>query len=272
MPTDAWSTAGQQPHNPENEPFLVWLTNVAAQSDDRVAKAISVSYGDNEPGVNFDYATRVAQEFMKQGARGISIMFSSGDGGVAGGQPSPCAQGRFIPTFPAAIPYVTAVGGTDPSNVKAAGLSSGGFSDYWERPKYQVDAVKAYMASGVPMPDPTHYNSTGAGFPDVAAFAEDVIIVADGNQFPVSGTSCASPIFTGVVSLINDLRMQAGKGSLGWLNPTLYSAKGSFLTDITSGNNPGCNTNGFEAAKGWDPVTGWGVPNFQAMSKQLVSA
>lgn len=29
-----------------------------------------------------------------------------------------------------------------------------------------------------------------------------------------------------------------------------------------TGNNPGCNTNGFPAKTGWDPVTGLGTPNF----------
>ena len=30
----------------------------------------------------------------------------------------------------------------------------------------------------------------------------------------------------------------------------------------TTGDNPGCGTSGFEAAKGWDPVTGLGTPNY----------
>ena len=64
------------------------------------------------------------------------------------------------------------------------------------------------------------------------------------------GTSCAAPTFAGVVTLLNDLRLAAGKSTLGYLNPLLYSNP-SMLTDITQGTNPGCNTNGFEAAPGW---------------------
>lgn len=30
------------------------------------------------------------------------------------------------------------------------------------------------------------------------------------------------------------------------------------FTDITIGSNPGCDSPGFPAAKGWDPVTGLG--------------
>ena len=37
------------------------------------------------------------------------------------------------------------------------------------------------------------------------------------------------------------------------------------LHDITVGNNSGCNTEGFVASPGWDPVTGLGTPNYPAM-------
>jgi hypothetical protein len=68
--------------------------------------------------------------------------------------------------------------------------------------------------------------------------------------FNPSGTSCAAPTFSGVISLLNDLRLAAGKSALGFLNPLLYQNP-QILTDITAGNNPGCNTDGFEAAPGW---------------------
>ena len=34
---------------------------------------------------------------------------------------------------------------------------------------------------------------------------------------------------------------------------------------ITTGNNPGCNTEGFSAVEGWDPVTGLGTPIFSRL-------
>ena len=37
----------------------------------------------------------------------------------------------------------------------------------------------------------------------------------------VAGTSCAAPTFSGVISLVNDRRLAAGKSSLGFLNPFL---------------------------------------------------
>ena len=67
VPTQFWSTNGQQPHNPSNEPFLVWLQNLANLTDSEKPLSMSVSYGDNEPGVDFEYATRVNTEFQKLG-------------------------------------------------------------------------------------------------------------------------------------------------------------------------------------------------------------
>ena len=57
--------------------------------------------------------------------------------------------------------------------------------------------------------------------------------------------------------------MAAGKKSLGFLNPLIYSAQGqAAFNDITTGSNPGCGTKGFPASIGWDPATGFGTPDF----------
>lgn len=65
-----------------------------------------------------------------------------------------------------------------------------------------------------------------------------------------------------MVSLLNGARIAAGLPSLGFLNPWLYSQGINGLNDIIGGSNPGCNTPGFQAVKGWDPITGLGTPNF----------
>lgn len=269
VPAQFWSTAGEQPGNKENEPFLVWLSAVASTSDVDMPRTFSVSYGDNEPGVNLAYATRVNAEFQKAGVRGISILFASGDGGVSGGQHEQCT--KFVATYPAGSPWVTAVGGTTLSKTSTevvASLSSGGFSNYWPRPAFQEKAVAGYLAQGSSLPDfpdASLFNHTGAGIPDVSAQAEDVEIIIHGRKGGVAGTSCAAPIFSGVVALLNELRISKGKSSLGFLNQIIYANPDAF-NDITSGSNPGCNTKGFPAAKGWDPVTGFGSPNYEKLA------
>ena len=53
-----------------------------------------------------------------------------------------------------------------------------------------------------------------------------------------------------IISLLNDYLISQGKVTLGFLNPWLYGTGMSGLTDITSGSNPGCNTDGFSAVEG----------------------
>jgi tripeptidyl-peptidase-1 len=68
------------------------------------------------------------------------------------------------------------------------------------------------------------------------------------------------------VTLINEQRLKAGKGPVGFINPVMYQNPQVF-NDITKGNNEGCDTKGFSAVPGWDPVTGLGTPRYPEMLK-----
>jgi len=61
-------------------------------------------------------------------------------------------------------------------------------------------------------------------------------------------------VVAGIISLLNDWLISRGQPPLGLLNPWLYGYGFLGLIDITSGSNPGCNTDGFSAVTGWDPV------------------
>jgi len=269
--TWVYYTEGRAP-NPANEPFLTWLANVSMSS--QIPLVFTVSYGDDEKSVGLDYGTRCNVEFQKVGVRGTSLMFASGDSGTGGN----CSEsGRFTPDFPTGSPWVTSVGGltggtpgTTPTGEVADYISGGGFSDYWTRPKYQDDAIKYYLSQAQNLPDPSLYNQTGRGYPDVSAQSEWYTIVLDGIPLPgVSGTSCAAPTFSGIISLLNDLRLQKGKSSLGFLNPLIYNTASSVansFNDATLGFNAGCSFSGFPAWKAWDGATGWGSPNYSILS------
>jgi len=270
VPTQFWSFAGRAPDNPENEPFLDFLYLVANTSDDNVPYVFSTSYGEDEKSVSMDYANRINVEFQKAGTRGISILFASGDSGVAGDSGS-CT--RFVPQWPSGSPYVTAVGGTTTLSAgeKCAGLSSGGFSDRWPRPDWQKDAVEKFLSTSTHLPDKSRYNQTGRGFPDVSALATGFTVVNNGATMSgVAGTSCSSPTFSGIVGLLNDLRLQNGKSTLGFLNPWIYQSGFSALNDMTSGDNPGCGTRGFTAIAGWDPCSGYGTPDYSKLAKAVL--
>ena len=161
---------------------------------------------------------------------------------------------------------MTSVGATQGiSPETAADFSSGGFSNYFTIPDYQSSAVSGYL-SALGKTNKGKFNKAGRAYPDVAAQGVNFEVVVDGDVQGVSGTSASSPTFASVISLLNDRLIAAGKSPLGFLNPFLYSTGKSALNDITSGSNPGCNTNGFPAKKGWDPVTGLGTPDFQKLA------
>ena len=160
----------------------------------------------------------------------------------------------------------------------AASLSGGGFSNFFARPSFQDAAVSAFLSANGNT-NAGLFNTTGRGFPDVAAQAENFQVVLGGTVVNVAGTSCASPVgsscnkasaleladvgvmqtVAGIVSLLNDFLLSQGKSTLGFLNPLLYSTGQAGLNDITSGSNPGCGTAGFTARAGWDVSlsSGW---------------
>ncbi len=148
---------------------------------------------------------------------------------------------------------MTSVGATTGVPETSASFSSGGFSNFFGTASYQTSAVSGYLAT-LGNTNSGKFNRSGRAFPDVAAIGDNVEIVFQQESGLVAGTSCSSPIFASIISLINDKLVAAGKSPLGFLNPFLYSTAASTFSDITTGNNPGCNTNGFPATAGWDPV------------------
>jgi len=265
--TEFDSFPGTAPDNPANEPFLYMLYYLGNNSNP--PWVVSTSYGEDESSVSMDYANSCNTEFQKNGARGISLLFSSGDSGV-GSDNGSCT--RFVAQWPGASPYITSVGGTTGTPETGAGLSSGGFSDRWPQQPWQASAIKTFLSTSTNLPDSSRYNASGRGFPDVSAQATGFTIVYNGASLNnVGGTSCSCPTFSGIVGLLNDIRLANKKSPLGFLNPFLYqtaanSAAAAFQ-DITAGHNPGCGTNGFTAIAGWDPVTGYGTPNYNNLAK-----
>ncbi|KAH9857435.1 family S53 protease [Lenzites betulinus] len=240
------------------EGFLDIINFLLAES--APPQVLTTSYGQNENTISVKLANQLCNAYAQLGARGTSILFASGDGGVSGSQSSSCS--KFVPTFPSGCPFMTSVGATQGVNPEtAADFSSGGFSNYFGIPSYQATAVKTYLTA-LGTTNSGKFNTSGRAFPDVSTQGVDFEIVVDGRTEGVDGTSCASPTFAAIISLVNDQLIAAGKSPLGFLNPFLYSTGASAFTDITSGSNPGCNTNGFPAKAGWDPVTGLGTPNF----------
>jgi subtilase family serine protease len=186
----------------------------------------------------------------------------TGPAGTSGPAASPLASsGPAVstpgPSGPAAV--------SSPPGPSAAipEASGGGFSQLFPRPAYQI---------GVP--------GTGAdrGVPDVAADADPAtgmtLAASDGPGqdifFSASGTSAAGPLWSALIALAD----QYAGHHLGFVNAAIYRIGGSAgyhqaFHDITTGNNtetfPRQRITGYPASSGWDPVTGWGSPDAQAL-------
>jgi subtilase family serine protease len=140
--------------------------------------------------------------------------------------------------------------------------SGGGFSRLFGRPAYQ---------DGVPGIGATR------GVPDVSADANGhtgmaIALSVDGRTMVRNsgGTSASAPIWAALIALADQY---AGR-HLGLVNPAIYQiARGpeyhQAFHDVTQGDNtvqfPPKTIAGYQAGPGWDPVTGWGSPDAQAL-------
>ena len=211
--------------------------------------------------------------------------------------------GKFSPSFPSSCPWVTTVGGsqrmsqphgnsTTPRNTSTTMLdrndnlgsssnetaffyatvnrtlsSGGGFSNIFPAPAYQAaDLFRYELIERENLANLTgRYTPTARGYPDVAAQAFGYLTVVDGGMQVIHGTSGSTPVFASIISMINNERLNFGKGPVGFINPVLY-AYPDMLNDITTGANEGCGVDpAFRTSQGWDPVTGLGTPDFERM-------
>lgn len=123
IPETYYSVGGRPPFKKDlftptntNEPYSTEFEYLLTLSDDKLPSIQSTSYGDDEQTVPVAYQRRVCHEAAALGARGMTLLFSSGDSGV--GPDNKCVSNdgkktkKFLPAFPASCPYVTTVGGT----------------------------------------------------------------------------------------------------------------------------------------------------------------
>merc|ERR1712216_443970 len=233
---------------------------------------------------------------MKLGLQGVTIVAASGDDGAQSTldryeQYKDCSAYsniRLQVSWPASSPYVTGVGATmgieSGSKEVACQIDCvpavGSLSCQIDPASYFVGAMNPVITSGggyskFAKPDyqDGHVKCEGRGVPDIALAGRRYSIVLGGNDnMFADGSSASTPVFAGMVSLVNARRKAAGKSTVGFINPAMYTAASSF-NDITDGNNkcgecdrqtgvcPCCG--GFEAGPGWDAVTGLGSIDFQ---------
>jgi uncharacterized protein (TIGR03437 family) len=263
--------------------------------DQNVAPVVTYSYGSCET------ASSTGLRFIAQqaNAQGITFLVASGDAGAATcdyftALTPQAAKGSTV-SYPANVPEVTAVGGTQfndgagsywaPFNdAKGAsalsyipeavwnrvasdnGLvsSGGGPSSFFAKPYWQ-------LGPGVP-------DDKARDVPDVSLSAGGVsapyLIVSGGSLYAVGGTSASAPSFAGIVALLNQYLLKQGASAqpgLGNINPAMYrlaQASPEAFHDVMDGDNkvpcvqgsPACIDGqlGYSAGPGYDLATGLG--------------
>jgi uncharacterized repeat protein (TIGR03803 family) len=221
---------------------------------DNLAKQLSSSWGfGSQTDSNRE---QILQEFAAQGQ---SFFQASGD--------FDAYSGAVIP--PSDEPFAIVVGGTSLTMTNGAWFSEttwqtgtgygsgGGISTIYPLPPWQ---------QGVTM-TANHGSTSKRNIPDVACVAEGIwVVVNNGEQGSLGGTSAAAPLWAAFTALANEQAAAAGLPSLGFLNPALYAiGKGpgytAALHDITTGNNTNSSSlDNFFAVPGYDLCTGWGTP------------
>jgi hypothetical protein len=210
------------------------------------------------------------RQLMKQMAvQGQTVFVSSGD----------CGAYLADTKDDRDLPFVTVVGGTILS-MSGTGTAYGAPETAWTLsgggiltggptiPGYQVGLGRVNGASG-----------TFRNLPDVAAVASGVASAqnATGVLTPTGGTSVGAPLWAAFTALANERAQKAGKASVGFANPLLYTLGGgaNYATDfhdVTGGTSStgGAAKNGCAvpppavvtntAGIGYDLTTGWGSP------------
>jgi len=221
--------------------------------DGHLADIVTNSYGYGGEALPPGYIKPQQDTYIQAAAEGISLFFSSGDGGdetggVVGATPTP--------DWPASSPWVTAVGGTSlgvgaandrqfefgwqtgkitlntsttpatwPSTIVYNGGAGGGTSRLFAQPSYQAGVVQSAISQ-------TYGGAAMRAVPDVAALADpntgmlvgQTQTQADGTPgfsfYRIGGTSLASPLYAGMFALAVQ-----NHGEYGLANPALYSTR-----------------------------------------------
>jgi hypothetical protein len=280
---------------------FVYAPNVLTQSvpyavDQNLAPIITYSFGACETHESLALIDSTLALAEQANVQGITWVVASGDSGAAGCDApfaAAKASGGLAVSFPASVPDVTAVGGTEFSEGRGVFWSLSNSSTFASALSYIPET--AWNESGFAglessggglssvFPKPTWQTGPGVptqnarAVPDVAlsAAGHDGYYIVTGAQFDIEyGTSAAAPTFAGILALANQyqvangIQAQAGQGNI---NPSLYRLAQSTTNvfhDITTGSNivpcltgtPSCTTGsfGYSAGPGYDMVTGLG--------------
>jgi len=251
--------------------WIDMLDAVLAADPAPVTLCVSWGLAEDAPDWSAVALEEIDRRLEAAASRGITVCAATGDDGSGDQMHDANAHVHF----PASSPFVLAVGGTmldgadevvwwnapGDRSQHGGGSTGGGVSVKFPRPKWQDVRVKSRNAGA----------TDGRVVPDVAALAgpPGYSLVFDGRPTMNGGTSAAAPLWA---ALIARIAAQAPHKPSAFLTPLIYTGQrgATGFTDITKGNNaspqPGF---GYDAAAGFDAVSGWGVPDGKALLASL---
>jgi len=210
------------------------------------AKQVSMSWGSAE----FSSQASYDSHFNKTG---VSFFASSGDSGAG-------------VIWPAASPYVVAVGGTTLKlDSTGAALSEtgwsgsgGGVSAYYKQPSWQSTWTSS---TGRSVPDVSYDADPATGFP---------VYISNYNKttgwIQVGGTSAGAPQWAAQQALINAARTTTMSSTDSHIYSVATSAYSDFFDILTGSNGT------YSCSTGYDKVTGLGSPNAPALVPAMSAA
>jgi hypothetical protein len=247
---------------------------------------VTLSYGIPEDGLPANGITekQIDSDFTTPG---VTFLASSGDSGIYGD-----GSGPVEVNYPAASPNIVAVGGTsitidaagdypgtglsgevgwgDGSSSATDGGSGGGLSAVESEPSWQTSIVPTRLDARHVRAVPDVAIDSGSIQPyDVftSTLSGSSVSAAAVGWLGDAGTSASSPIWAGLIAIVNQGRALAGGSPLtGYTQtlPGLYSLPAADFHDIVNGNN------GDLAGPGFDLVTGRGSPVANLVVSDLV--
>ena len=249
---------------PPDPDGFIEAVRTAVQDEENRPSVLLVSWGSPERNWSKSAISQMNAVLQAAAARNMTVVCDVGNSGATDG----VADGAMHVDFPASSPWVLACGGTQLTAAGGAisaetvwndghrGATGGGISRIFPVPQWQQSAKESAEVELI-----------GRGVPDVSANASPdsgFRLFIQGNHVVLGGTSAATPLWAGLVALLN----QGCGHDIGHVNPTLYETIGP--AGLMRSVDPGRRGN--RSAGGWNVFTGWGSPDGVKLLEALRAA
>ncbi|HEY1784886.1 MAG TPA: S53 family peptidase [Pirellulales bacterium] len=244
---------------PADPDGFIEAVRTAVHDEEHSLSVLLISWGSPERNWTKTAMNQMDQVLQSAAARNITVVCDVGNSGATDG----VADGQMHVDFPASSPWVLACGGTHLTaaggtisaetvwNDGERGATGGGVSRIFPTPDWQQTAKES-----------ADFELIGRGLPDVAANASPSSgyrLYVEGKKVVLGGTSAATPLWAGLIALVN----QGCGRNVGNINPILYGTIGpkGLLRTIAGGKKELGHIKRSADGHAWNVFSGWGSPD-----------